>query len=1307
MDTDLKWVITEEERTRHDALFYSQNPKKGYLSGEQARSLFIRSRLPLSELSKIWKLADISRDNLLDVSEFATAMHLIQLRLRGSELPEKLPTSLTPVRATLTVVPPMSTEEWNAYYKTFVWKDANASGFLDTETACGIMMLSNLESSTLSKIWNLSDIDRDAKLSLEEFAIAFHLLRYCKKGNELEGSIDVKAMLPNEALKDDGEAKKKRHAEVQSERRQLLTLKQKLCSEIAGGLDDATVNEKIRPELNKIEDRLSVLEKEETELRRSLLNLKDRSKKENFKPFDKSFLLKKRLSGEDLFKGRDKKLSTDKDSVLFERLWTSNENTVPIKESENGPTVPEITLNNNYSETQPSDISFTEVTRPSRITEKSVPKIVNGVADSEDSKTPLSSDSSRLSKDSKQSNSRTRSTEKASEQASISKASQNKDNLDDSFSSALDTKRKVVEEKVKESLAKPRKGVERDESFSWARIEKRPVITKRVKEEVEFPDKEYQKKKNSYKGKSPVQEEVSVCSAEKAESVADQNINKLFEQMSAEMENGDVNGIEHGGSGPGKSGYKLPVGRVLSHEEEKELIESGALRKAERQVPSSKNRTQEELLPIYLEEKRAIEEERRKKREIEEEKRRQAREELKRQEEERSRELMERKYAMQEARGKLEKHISQSDKDEYHTTDAGYLIERELEEQRRREEEVQRRIEEARKDETTLSKDKHQKPHAKQVYIETGKAANNKPHPVVVRPKTDPKHHHHRKSWVELEIEEQKRKDDEMRREIEQRNSELTRLTKDQKPLHAIEKEIEITGRSIKSTTTHRTVESQPPSALEVRRGAPDKDVSRPVTNAQRPAHLPDRNVAGPRVLGSVRADKIPMDSVDGKMTAEDKEIQRKIQEEEERRRLKQIEQIQQESRKREAEELMRLREIREEELRKKREIALKEAEKRKLEEQHRAAEAQRIADSRRLTFQAQKVRLEERVITAMKETQVQSEVVLRNKTPGTRKDDQEVPSSESEDTEKRERRKSVRDTKALFEHSAPNQEESKVVLRKKRQSLNLENSGGQQKPGRKDRASFYSDATSTQEFQTQIQRERATSSQEFQTQTHRDKEFKIIAKNEAPTRLNLGNISEKRQQFESQRQQNSVERHQTTSKEKPRPSESKSPPPPLDQEDAGAPHPMTDSFFPSISSNRIKQEMEELRQREQEIHVRRQAMVRAPSSDKEMVTKKTNPAPPASSDLVVRRKESEQKTAPKKQQNYRKSFIEIEKEKEREREEELQREREAISKEVEEQKKKKEEEAKAKRIMEEEKERKKNKPNAMSSRWDKRGQFK
>lgn len=38
---DLKWIISEEERTRHDALFYSQKPQDRYLSGKCAQQCVI------------------------------------------------------------------------------------------------------------------------------------------------------------------------------------------------------------------------------------------------------------------------------------------------------------------------------------------------------------------------------------------------------------------------------------------------------------------------------------------------------------------------------------------------------------------------------------------------------------------------------------------------------------------------------------------------------------------------------------------------------------------------------------------------------------------------------------------------------------------------------------------------------------------------------------------------------------------------------------------------------------------------------------------------------------------------------------------------------------------------------------------------------------------------------------------------------------------------------------------------------------------------------------------------------------------
>lgn len=56
----------------------------------------MKSKLPNSVLSKIWKLADQDEDGLLDSDEFALAMYLIKIKLEGSELPDSLPKHLVP-----------------------------------------------------------------------------------------------------------------------------------------------------------------------------------------------------------------------------------------------------------------------------------------------------------------------------------------------------------------------------------------------------------------------------------------------------------------------------------------------------------------------------------------------------------------------------------------------------------------------------------------------------------------------------------------------------------------------------------------------------------------------------------------------------------------------------------------------------------------------------------------------------------------------------------------------------------------------------------------------------------------------------------------------------------------------------------------------------------------------------------------------------------------------------------------------------------------------------------------------------------
>lgn len=56
----------------------------------------IKSKLPNSVLSKIWKLSDLDKDDMLDSEEFALAMYLIKIKLEGNNLPNELPAHLVP-----------------------------------------------------------------------------------------------------------------------------------------------------------------------------------------------------------------------------------------------------------------------------------------------------------------------------------------------------------------------------------------------------------------------------------------------------------------------------------------------------------------------------------------------------------------------------------------------------------------------------------------------------------------------------------------------------------------------------------------------------------------------------------------------------------------------------------------------------------------------------------------------------------------------------------------------------------------------------------------------------------------------------------------------------------------------------------------------------------------------------------------------------------------------------------------------------------------------------------------------------------
>ncbi|XP_006136615.2 EH domain-containing protein 1 isoform X1 [Pelodiscus sinensis] len=92
---DIEWVVGKDKPS-YDEIFYTLSPVNGKITGASAKKEMVKSKLPNTVLGKIWKLADVDKDGLLDDEEFALANHLIKVKLEGHELPAELPPHLVP-----------------------------------------------------------------------------------------------------------------------------------------------------------------------------------------------------------------------------------------------------------------------------------------------------------------------------------------------------------------------------------------------------------------------------------------------------------------------------------------------------------------------------------------------------------------------------------------------------------------------------------------------------------------------------------------------------------------------------------------------------------------------------------------------------------------------------------------------------------------------------------------------------------------------------------------------------------------------------------------------------------------------------------------------------------------------------------------------------------------------------------------------------------------------------------------------------------------------------------------------------------
>jgi hypothetical protein len=141
-----EWIIPPAEKVKFDDLFKKTDTDlDGFVSGDQARNLFMRSGVPISELSRIWLLSDLTQDQRLDKQEFVIAMYLIHCRLKGRELPNPpLPEQLI-ASARDDFVPPRSGASISKTDKSRY--DVNIDDVVSASGSPGITSLPSISSS--------------------------------------------------------------------------------------------------------------------------------------------------------------------------------------------------------------------------------------------------------------------------------------------------------------------------------------------------------------------------------------------------------------------------------------------------------------------------------------------------------------------------------------------------------------------------------------------------------------------------------------------------------------------------------------------------------------------------------------------------------------------------------------------------------------------------------------------------------------------------------------------------------------------------------------------------------------------------------------------------------------------------------------------------------------------------------------------------------------------------------------------------------------------------------------------------------
>lgn len=228
------WIISDAQRSSYIKLFKELDTNKdGLLTGNETREHLTKSKIKVDQLAKIWALSERDKDGKLNEEEFIIAQFLVDMCKKVGNIPDVLPQELIdsakgspvkkkkkPLKRNTTIgsdekkMPDEVIDELNdtldsksskskhksvttskkkskwvissSEKKTYLQKfdEKSQNGFIDGPSAVAVFSKSKLPREDLAKIWSLSDMDKDSKLSKQEFFVAMHLIT--KRVNKFE-----------------------------------------------------------------------------------------------------------------------------------------------------------------------------------------------------------------------------------------------------------------------------------------------------------------------------------------------------------------------------------------------------------------------------------------------------------------------------------------------------------------------------------------------------------------------------------------------------------------------------------------------------------------------------------------------------------------------------------------------------------------------------------------------------------------------------------------------------------------------------------------------------------------------------------------------------------------------------------------------------------------------------------------------------------------------------------------------------------------------------------------------------------------